>query len=78
MCQARRKKPRGVFVLDRMSQNAPRRGNWLRLVHSGFRGLRGVMVRFILGRGWRSKILRTSLPALLDPMKAEARNGGNP
>ena len=40
-------------------------GTRLRLEHSGFEGFGGFMVRTILGRGWRSKIMRTSLPKVL-------------
>jgi len=40
-------------------------GTQLTLDHTGFRGLRGLMVRGILGKGWRSKILTVNLPALL-------------
>ena len=41
-------------------------GTHLRLDHTGFKGLRGWMVSQILGKGWRSKILTSNLPALLD------------
>jgi uncharacterized protein YndB with AHSA1/START domain len=40
-------------------------GTRLTLDHEGFRGLRGFFVSSILGKGWRSKILRINLPALL-------------
>ncbi|HEX5724988.1 MAG TPA: SRPBCC domain-containing protein [Longimicrobiaceae bacterium] len=33
-------------------------GTRLRLEHSGFRGLKGYMVSFILGSGWKGKILK--------------------
>lgn len=41
-------------------------GTRLILDHLGFKGLRGMFVSQILGSGWRSKILSTNLPALLD------------
>jgi uncharacterized protein YndB with AHSA1/START domain len=40
-------------------------GTRLTLDHEGFSGLRGFFVSSILGKGWRSKILRVNLPALL-------------
>ena len=40
-------------------------GTRLTLDHEGFSGLRGLFVSNILGKGWRSKILRVNLPALL-------------
>jgi uncharacterized protein YndB with AHSA1/START domain len=41
-------------------------GTRLRLDHTGFEGVRGVFVSIILGKGWGSRILFQSLPALLD------------
>jgi uncharacterized protein YndB with AHSA1/START domain len=40
-------------------------GTRLRLEHRGFTGLRGLMVSGILGSGWKKKILREGLPAVL-------------
>jgi hypothetical protein len=40
-------------------------GTRLTLAHEGFTGLRGFLVSSILGKGWRAKILRVNLPALL-------------
>ncbi len=40
-------------------------GTRLRLEHTGFEGVRGVMISFILGGGWKKKILPKSLPAVL-------------
>lgn len=40
-------------------------GTRLTLEHAGFRGLRGLLVSSILGKGWRSKILSVNLPMLL-------------
>jgi uncharacterized protein YndB with AHSA1/START domain len=40
-------------------------GTRLTLDHTGFSGLRGLFVRGILGKGWRSKILRLNLPSVL-------------
>jgi uncharacterized protein YndB with AHSA1/START domain len=42
------------------------KGTKLVLDHTGFAGLRGLMVSRILGGGWRSKILSIHLPRLLD------------
>lgn len=49
-------------------------GTRLRLVHSGFAagGPMGLTVRDILASGWNSKLLRETLPALLDALAAEA------
>ncbi len=41
-------------------------GTLLSLDHTGFRGLRGLFVSTILGRGWGSRILFRNLPALLN------------
>ena len=43
-------------------------GTRLRLEHKGFRGLRGLMVSFILGGGWKKKLLREKLPRYLAQM----------
>lgn len=40
-------------------------GTQLKLEHSGFRGLGGLLLKSMLGRGW-GKMFRTSLPAVLD------------
>jgi len=40
-------------------------GTRLCLEHTGFRGMKAVMVSFVMGSGWKSKILRVSLPAVL-------------
>jgi len=40
-------------------------GTHLSLDHTGFRGLRGLFVSTILGKGWGSRILFRNLPALL-------------
>jgi uncharacterized protein YndB with AHSA1/START domain len=42
-------------------------GTNLRLEHTGFEGLRAVMVSFILGSGWKG-IIRQQLPAVLERM----------
>jgi uncharacterized protein YndB with AHSA1/START domain len=39
-------------------------GTLLRLEHTGFRGLRGMFLKFILGSGWKGMIHK-SLPAVL-------------
>ena len=41
-------------------------GTHVTLDHRGFAGMRGLFVSSILGSGWKSKILKTNLPALLD------------
>lgn len=38
-------------------------GTRLRLEHTGFRGARAMMVSYIMGSGWGSKILKERLPA---------------
>jgi uncharacterized protein YndB with AHSA1/START domain len=50
-----------IWTLKRVPE-----GTNLTLDHTGFKGLRGMIVRGILGKGWRSKILTMNLPALLD------------
>jgi uncharacterized protein YndB with AHSA1/START domain len=40
-------------------------GTRVTLDHTGFTGLRGIMLSGILGKGWGSKILTTNLPAVL-------------
>ena len=41
-------------------------GTRLRLDHTGFRGPRGLALSFMLGSGWKSNILRGSLPRVLE------------
>jgi uncharacterized protein YndB with AHSA1/START domain len=49
-------------------------GTRLQLVHDGFKGIRGRMIKRILEKGWRSKILVESLPRVLDtPEPVETR-----
>jgi len=52
---------RVTWTLERVPE-----GTRLTLDHTGFKGLRGILVSQMLGKGWRSKILMISLPALLD------------
>jgi uncharacterized protein YndB with AHSA1/START domain len=52
---------RVIWTLKRVPE-----GTHLTLDHTGFKGLRGMLVGGILGKGWRSKILAVNLPALLD------------
>jgi len=52
-------------VLTWNLQSVPN-GTRLTLDHTGFRGIRGLFVSMILGKGWGSKILFQNLPALLD------------
>ena len=46
-------------------------GNDTRLIleHTGFTGMKGVMVSFMLGMGWKKKLLRQRLPAVLERVK---------
>jgi uncharacterized protein YndB with AHSA1/START domain len=41
-------------------------GTRLRLEHTGFEGLGGLALSFLLGNGWKKKILHESLPDFLD------------
>jgi uncharacterized protein YndB with AHSA1/START domain len=50
-----------IWTLKRVPE-----GTCLTLDHTGFEGLRGLLVSGILGKGWRSKILTINLPALLN------------
>jgi uncharacterized protein YndB with AHSA1/START domain len=43
------------------------RGTQLRLEHTGFEGLRAVMVSFMLGGGWKG-IIKTHLPAAIEKL----------
>lgn len=45
-------------------------GTRLRLAHTGFEGLAGVGISFILGRGWHD-LTRTALPRILDQLAKE-------
>lgn len=47
-------------------------GTRLRLEHTGFRGFGGFVTRLILSRGWKKKLLRETLPAVLERMAAGA------
>jgi len=53
-------------------------GTHLTLDHEGFRGLRGFFVGSILGKGWRSKIFPTNLPALLSRWNGAGPVPGTP
>ena len=52
-----------TFTLEAVAE-----GTRLRLEHTGFRGVKALMVSLIMGSGWKSKILRVHLPALLARM----------
>jgi uncharacterized protein YndB with AHSA1/START domain len=54
-----------TFTLESVEQ-----GTRLRLVHSGFTGLRGLLVSRILGKGWRTSILRVRLPRVIASLPA--------
>ncbi|MEP7271790.1 MAG: SRPBCC domain-containing protein [Acidobacteriota bacterium] len=45
-------------------------GTRLKLEQKGFEGIRAVLVSFILGKGWKKKILPLSLPSVLDRLAA--------
>lgn len=47
-------------------------GTRLRLEHTDFRGLRGLVTRLILSRGWKKKLLREELPTVLEGTGAPA------
>jgi uncharacterized protein YndB with AHSA1/START domain len=47
-------------------------GTRLRLDHTGFEGVRGIALSFILGSGWKSKILRL-LDVTLNRMQQEEK-----
>jgi uncharacterized protein YndB with AHSA1/START domain len=42
----------------------------LRLEHEGFVGVKGFFIRSMLARGWKSKIMVTSIPRVLDRLAA--------
>ncbi len=48
-------------------------GTRLKLEHTGFRGLGGALLKSMLGQGW-GKMLRTSLPAVLDGQPVAPRD----
>lgn len=51
-------------------------GTKLRLTHKGFQGPRNVAVSYLLGRGWKTHLLRGRLPRLLERLRGGvARNG---
>lgn len=52
-------------------------GTHLRLVHDGFHGLKGRMIKRILEKGWRSKILVSSLPRVLSELEPVTTTAGN-
>jgi uncharacterized protein YndB with AHSA1/START domain len=49
-----------TWTLERVPQ-----GTRVRLDQTGFRGMRGLLVSRMLGKGWRSRVLAIRLPALL-------------
>ncbi len=54
-----------TFTLKPVSE-----GTHLTLVHTGFEGIKGMMTAFILGRGWRTKILRRNLLETLKKLQS--------
>jgi uncharacterized protein YndB with AHSA1/START domain len=61
----------GVDTVLTWTLQEAREGTRLLLDHTGFAGLRGLMVSRILGSGWRSKILSVHLPRLLNAWDGE-------
>jgi uncharacterized protein YndB with AHSA1/START domain len=43
-------------------------GTRLHLAHTGFEGVRGFALSMLLGSGWKTNILRRSLPRVLDDL----------
>ncbi|MBI3661992.1 MAG: SRPBCC domain-containing protein [Acidobacteria bacterium] len=70
-----------IDTVVRFTLEAVAGGTHLRLEHNGFRGVKALMVSTIMGRGWRSMILKKYLPAVLaritggpyQPMSPEER-----
>jgi uncharacterized protein YndB with AHSA1/START domain len=52
-------------------------GTKLRLDHTGFEGVRGIALSFILGSGWKSKILQKLADTLNTMQHAESLKGTN-
>lgn len=55
----------GLDTLVRFTLEPAAEGTRLILEHTGFEGLRGLMVSHILGSGWGSKILKVHLPGAI-------------
>jgi len=47
-------------------------GTRLTLLHTGFKGMKGVMTSFILGMGWKGKVLK-GIPVLITQLEREGR-----
>ena len=60
----------GIDTLVTFTLTPVRGGTHLVLEHTGFSGLRGLMVSSILGKGWRKKILPKGLPAVIQRIAA--------
>ena len=56
-----------TFTLQAVPQ-----GTKLELEHAGFEGLKGLMISFIMDKGWRKKILPLSLPKVLAVLEANS------
>lgn len=61
----------GIDTTVRFTLTSVESGTHLRFEQSGFKGLRAMMVSFILGNGWRGKILPVGLPAAAARIDAE-------
>ena len=57
--------PGGPVTVVRWTLEPVAGGTRLRLEHTGFRGLGGIFLSFILGRGWK-RMLRKKIPAVLE------------
>src|SRR5882672_8213988 len=53
----------GLNTVVRFNLEAVAEGTHLRFEHTGFSGMKGVMVSTILAKGWKSKILSHNLPS---------------
>ena len=47
-------------------------GTRLTLLHTGFKGMKGVMTSFILGTGWKGMV-RTGIPSLIAKLEQQAK-----
>jgi uncharacterized protein YndB with AHSA1/START domain len=65
----------GIDTIVTFTLEAVEQGTRLTLVHGGFTGLRGWMISRILGKGWRSRILRVHLPAAIGKLAREEHTG---
>ena len=62
--------PAGPVTVVRWLLDPVPGGTRLRLEHSGFRGIGGILLSFMLGRGWK-RMLRKKIPALLERQQCQ-------